>query len=196
VCVHPSKLEIPIIQVESEAEWLSVAEASALTDIHPNSLRASILAGKLKTEQKIVPHPILHRDEIKRFFNSGRQLERLARYEDEWFAVYRLTAVVGISNHQDIHQAIAEGRLKAEIRNEAQTYIHRDELNRFLRETPIKSRSLVEDVTERIEITYSPLFVGTGVGVSKDAQQVVNVVHNAGLAKLVARLKPVVVIKG
>lgn len=30
----------------------------------------------------------------------------------------------------------------------------------------------------------------------KDAQQVVNVVHNAGLAKLVARLKPVVVIKG
>ncbi len=30
----------------------------------------------------------------------------------------------------------------------------------------------------------------------KDAQQVVNVVHNAGLAKLVARLKPVIVVKG
>ncbi len=30
----------------------------------------------------------------------------------------------------------------------------------------------------------------------KDAQTVVNVVHNAGLAKLVARLKPVIVIKG
>lgn len=30
----------------------------------------------------------------------------------------------------------------------------------------------------------------------KDAQQVVNVVHNAGLAQLVARLKPVIVIKG
>ena len=30
----------------------------------------------------------------------------------------------------------------------------------------------------------------------KDAQRVVNVVHNAGLAKLVARLKPVIVIKG
>lgn len=30
----------------------------------------------------------------------------------------------------------------------------------------------------------------------KDAQQVVNVVHNAGLARLVARLKPVIVIKG
>ncbi|HLG62283.1 MAG TPA: RtcB family protein [Ktedonosporobacter sp.] len=30
----------------------------------------------------------------------------------------------------------------------------------------------------------------------KDAQQVVNVVHNAGLAKLVARLKPIIVVKG
>jgi len=30
----------------------------------------------------------------------------------------------------------------------------------------------------------------------KDAQQVVNVVHKAGLAKLVARLKPVIVVKG
>jgi tRNA-splicing ligase RtcB len=30
----------------------------------------------------------------------------------------------------------------------------------------------------------------------KDAQQVVNIVHNAGLAKLVARLRPVIVVKG
>jgi len=30
----------------------------------------------------------------------------------------------------------------------------------------------------------------------KDAQQIVNVVHNAGLAQLVARLKPVIVVKG
>ncbi len=30
----------------------------------------------------------------------------------------------------------------------------------------------------------------------KDAQQVVNVVHNAGLAKLVVRLKPIIVVKG
>ncbi len=35
-----------------------------------------------------------------------------------------------------------------------------------------------------------------GVVASKDAQQVVNVVHNAGLAKLVARLKPLIVVKG
>ena len=30
----------------------------------------------------------------------------------------------------------------------------------------------------------------------KDAQQIVNIVHNAGLAKLVARLKPIIVVKG
>ncbi|HZR40755.1 MAG TPA: RtcB family protein [Ktedonobacteraceae bacterium] len=30
----------------------------------------------------------------------------------------------------------------------------------------------------------------------KDAQRVVNVVHHAGLARLVARLKPVIVVKG
>ena len=30
----------------------------------------------------------------------------------------------------------------------------------------------------------------------KDAQEVVNVVHNAGLASLVARLKPIIVVKG
>jgi RNA-splicing ligase RtcB len=110
--------------------------------------------------------------------------------------VYKLTATVGISNHHDIHQAIAQGRLKAETRDELQTYIHRDELNRFLRESPIKLRSLVEDVSERIEITYSPLFVATGVQASKDAQEVVNVVHNAGLARLVVRLKPLIVVKG
>jgi site-specific DNA recombinase len=196
VRVHPSKLEIPIIQVESETEWLSVSEASALTEIHPNSLRASIQAGKLKSEKETIPHTVIHRDEIKRLFNTERQMERLSRYEDEWFTVYKLTATVGISNHHDIHQAIAQGRLKAETRDEMQAYLHRDELNRFLRESPIKSRSLVEDVLQRIEITYSPLFVGTGVQASKDAQEVVNVVHNAGLARLVVRLKPLIVVKG
>jgi hypothetical protein len=53
-----------------------------------------------------------------------------------------------------------------------------------------------ENGEKEVKITYSPLFAGTGVQSSKDAQQVVNVVHNAGLAKLVARLKPVIVVKG
>jgi hypothetical protein len=130
VRVHPSKLELPIIQVESEAEWLTISDVCRLTGIPRTTLAQAINSKLLKAEG---------------------------------------------------HDRIV---------------IHRGELNRFLRESPIKSRSLFEDVTERIEITYSPLFVGTGVQVSEDAQQVVNVVHNAGLAKLVARLKPVIVVKG
>ena len=49
-------------------------------------------------------------------------------------------------------------------------------------------------VGHQVNVTYSPIIAG--VQVYKDAQQVVNVVHNAGLAKLVARLKPVIVVKG
>ena len=48
------------------------------------------------------------------------------------------------------------------------------ELNRFLRESPIRLRSLSDTIAApRIDVTYSPMF--TGVQVSKDAQQVVNV---------------------
>jgi hypothetical protein len=132
VFVHPSKQEIPVIQVESEEEWLTIR--------------------KLRTI-KLATYPVIQR-------------------------------------------AIQSGLLPTHSRQVSRTVIHRDELNRFLRESPIKSRSLAEDVLQRIEIIYSPLFVGTGVQASKAAQQVVNVVHNAGLAKLVARLKPVIVIKG
>ena len=48
---------------------------------------------------------------------------------------------------------------------------------------------------KRVEITYSPLFADTGVQASKDTQEVVNVVHNAGLARLVVRLKPLIIVK-
>jgi DNA invertase Pin-like site-specific DNA recombinase len=196
VRVHPNEKDAPWSPVQTDKEWLSVSEVSELTGLHPNSLRSCTQAGRLKFELKGVQHTVIHRDEIKRFFNAERQRERLAQYNDEWFTVYKLTATVGISNHHDIHQAIAAGQLKAETKDIMHAYIHRDELNRFLRESPIRSRSLFEDATKCIEITYSPLFVGTGVQVSWDAQQVVNVVHNAGLAKLVARLKPVIVVKG
>jgi hypothetical protein len=151
-------------------------------------------AGKLKTEQKAISHTVIHRDEIRRFIKTERQSSRLAKYDDEWFTVSKLTATVGISNHHDIHEAIEQGRLKAETKDVMQTYIHRDELNRFLQESPIRQRQVMEQITPEIKITYTPLF--TGVQAYKDAQQVVNVVHNAGLASLVARLKPVIVVKG
>jgi predicted site-specific integrase-resolvase len=119
----------------------------------------------------------------------------LDAYDDEWFTIHKLRTMK-LASYPAIQRAIESGALPAHTRQVDRTVIHRDELNRFLRESPIKSRSLLEDITERIDISYSPLFVGTGVQTSKDAQQVVNVVHNAGLAKLVARLKPVIVVKG
>jgi len=180
--------------IKTRKTWLSVSEVSRLTGIHPNTLRSSINTGKLKTEQKAISHTVIHREEIQRFIKTERQIFRLAKYEDEWFTVYKLTATVGISNHQDIHEAIEQGRLKAETKDFLQTYIHRDELNRFLQESPIRQREIMENITPEIKITYSPIF--TGVQAPKDAQQVVNVVHNAGLAKLVARIKPVIVVKG
>jgi hypothetical protein len=157
--------QYPIIKTSKT--WLSVSEASTLTGIHPNSLRSAIKAGKLEIEQKAIPHTIIHRDEIRRFINTERQIARLAKYEDEWFTVYKLTATVGISNHQDIHEAIEQGRLKAETKDFTQTYIHRDELNRFLQESPIRQRDVIENITPEIKITYSPIF--TGVQAPKDA---------------------------
>jgi site-specific DNA recombinase len=180
--------------IETEKEWLSVSEVSELTSLHPSSIRTSIQTGKLKSEKKAIPQTIIHRDEIRRFVTTERQISRLAKYDDEWFAVYKLTATVGISNYHDIHEAIKQGKLKAETRDVMQTFIHRDELNRFLQESPIRERYEKRDVSPQVEIMYSPIF--TGVHASKDAQQVVNVVHNAGLASLVARLKPIIVVKG
>ncbi len=184
--------EWPVI--ETPQEWLTVSEVSKLTNIHENTLRSAINGGRLKAEHKAISHTVIHRDEIARFFTRERQVARLAKYDDEWFTVYRLTATVGISNHQDIHEAIERGELKAETHDFMQATIHRDELNRFLQASPIRLRELMESIQPDIKIMYSPLF--TGVQASEDAQQVVNVVHNAGLAKLVARLTPLIVVKG
>ncbi len=181
-------------EIKTRKAWLTVSEVSKLTEINEGTLRSAINAGRLKAEQKAIPHTVIHRDEIARFFTRERQVSRLAKYDDEWFTVYRLTATVGISNHQDIHEAIERGELKAETHDFMQVYIHRDELNRFLQESPVRLRELMESIQPDIKIMYSPLF--TGVHASKDAQKVVNVVHNAGLAQLVARLKPVIVVKG
>ncbi|GHO90735.1 hypothetical protein KSF_007830 [Reticulibacter mediterranei] len=180
--------------IQTRKAWLSVSEAPTLTGIHPSSLRASMKAGKLKTGQKAIAHTVIHRDEIRRFIKTERQRSRLAKHDDEWFTVSKLTTTVGISNHHDIHEAIEQGRLKAETKEVTQASIHRDELNQFLQESPIRQREVMEHITPEIKIAYTPIF--TGVQAPKDAQKIVNVVHNAGLAQLVVRLKPVIVVKG
>ncbi len=63
----------------------------------------------------------------------------------------------------------------------------------------ISSRLLLDQLTAQgisVRVRSQGLLSEEAPSAYKDAQQVVNVVHNAGLAKLVARLKPVIVVKG
>ncbi|HEV2655911.1 MAG TPA: RtcB family protein, partial [Ktedonobacteraceae bacterium] len=63
----------------------------------------------------------------------------------------------------------------------------------------ISSRELLDMLAARgvtVRVHSKNLLPEEAPSAYKDAQQVVNVVHNAGLASLVARLKPVIVVKG
>lgn len=63
----------------------------------------------------------------------------------------------------------------------------------------ISSRQLLDMLAARditVRVHSKNLLPEEAPQAYKDAQQVVNVVHNAGLATLVARLKPVIVVKG
>src|SRR3989442_11712298 len=63
----------------------------------------------------------------------------------------------------------------------------------------ITSKELLEQLSAKgvtVRVHSKNLLPEEAPQAYKDAQQVVNVVHNAGLAKLVARLKPVIVVKG
>ncbi|WP_242527450.1 RtcB family protein [Ktedonosporobacter rubrisoli] len=61
------------------------------------------------------------------------------------------------------------------------------------------SRDLLDQLAARgvtVRVHSKNLLTEEAPQAYKDAQKVVNVVHNAGLAKLVARLKPIIVVKG
>jgi tRNA-splicing ligase RtcB (3'-phosphate/5'-hydroxy nucleic acid ligase) len=63
----------------------------------------------------------------------------------------------------------------------------------------LSSRDLLDMLAARgvtVRVHSKNLLPEEAPSAYKDAQQVVNVVHNAGLASLVARLKPVIVVKG
>ena len=179
--------------IETDKEWLNITEISTITGIHRNSLMLHVHKGTLPSEKMVVQRIIIQRDEVQRYLDARNKTFDLSQYEDEWFTLHRLAALK-ISNHRMMHQAIDKGEIQYETRDDLQTFVHRDVLNRFLQETPIRQRGVYDTVPPHYEITYTPLF--TGVHASKDVQQVVNVVHNAGLAKLVARLKPIIVVKG
>jgi tRNA-splicing ligase RtcB (3'-phosphate/5'-hydroxy nucleic acid ligase) len=63
----------------------------------------------------------------------------------------------------------------------------------------ISSRQLFDQLVAQgitVRVHSKGLLAEEAPSAYKDAQHVVNVVHNAGLARLVARLKPVIVVKG
>ncbi len=72
-------------------------------------------------------------------------------------------------------------------------------LSRTAAKKSMSSRDLLDQLDARgvtVRVHSKNLLTEEAPSAYKDAQQVVNVVHNAGLAKLVARLKPLIVVKG
>jgi len=150
--------------IETDKEWLNITEISTITGIHRNSLMLHVHKGTLQSEKMIIQRIIIHRDEVQRYLDARNKTFDLSQYDDEWFTLHRLAALK-ISNHRLLHQAIDRGEIKYETRGDFQTFVHRDVLNQFLTETPIRQRGVYDTVPPKHEITYSPLF--TGVHASK-----------------------------
>jgi tRNA-splicing ligase RtcB (3'-phosphate/5'-hydroxy nucleic acid ligase) len=72
-------------------------------------------------------------------------------------------------------------------------------LSRTAAKKSLSSRDLLDQLDAKgitVRVHSKNLLTEEAPSAYKDAQQVVNVVHNAGLARLVARLKPLIVVKG
>jgi site-specific DNA recombinase len=149
--------------IESTQEWFMVGEAAELTEISKNTLLYHIKGGTLKAEKRPVPLTVIHRDEVEKFVamerrNKSREID-LDDVEGEWFTINSLVALK-LANYSTIHRAIRVGDIRTHTKDVLQQFIHRDELNRFLRETPVRPRSERENLTSRVEITYSLLITG------------------------------------
>lgn len=62
--------------------------------------------------------------------------------------------------YSTIRRAILTGELQTREASASHHVIYRDELNRFLRESPVRPRKERENIASRVEVTYSPLFTG------------------------------------
>lgn len=158
VYVHPDTQETPVIPpVETDHEWLSIPDVSRLTGISQGSFIYHMRRGNLKSERRNVPLTVIHRDELARYLNTKRRKVDLNQYEEEWFTLNKLITSK-ISNWYTMHRAMERGEIKIGTKEVLHPCIHRDELNRFLRESPIRPKSLSENIAPRIEITYTPIF--------------------------------------
>ncbi len=101
--------------------------------------------------------------------NQTREIT-LDGYEGEWFTINKLIEDKVVTWHS-IHRAIDRGEVQLHTIDEPHPFIHRDELNRFLRETPVRTRSERENVAPRVEITYTPIFTGVQSSFDKSTKR-------------------------
>jgi site-specific DNA recombinase len=79
--------------------------------------------------------------------------------EQQWFTLKETAHVINMSS-RTLTQAIHDAKLLVN-RSVYPYLIHRDEINRFLRESPIRTRRIrQQQVAPRLDITYTPIFTG------------------------------------
>src|SRR5205807_5634715 len=108
VIVYPSTQAAPIIHVESEQEWLTIAEAAALTGIPRTTLQSAINTGLLKTQQRTECQTMVHRDTALQYQHMLGKDINLAAYEEEWLSLHKLKSL-GLANYPVINRDIAAG---------------------------------------------------------------------------------------
>ncbi len=81
--------------------------------------------------------------------------------DKEWLSLVEVAELTGISPNALSYRA-GKGEFATTKRDESRrcTYVHRDELNRFIANLTFKPRHLRDDVETRVEINYSPIFTG------------------------------------
>lgn len=166
VHIHPRPKEVcEIPPVETEQEWLMVDDVWELTGISRSTLYTNIHQGTLKADSRGELSTVVHKDEVKKYLLASRQkvsrnrAADMDKYEEEWFTVNKLVTEK-IINWHSFHKAVARGTVKTQTVEGNRHFIHRDELNRFLRESPPNQRTTRENLEPRLEITYTPMFTG------------------------------------
>lgn len=76
----------------------------------------------------------------------------------EWLTVREAAEVVNMKN-RTLSEHVKAGNIQAR-RDVYPRLIHRDELNRFLCESPVRPKATMENIASRVEITYTPIFTG------------------------------------
>lgn len=81
--------------------------------------------------------------------------------DKEWLSLIEAAKLAGVSEKVIWHRA-SKGAFATCKREESHrcTYVHRDEFNRFLSTLVVRPRHERDDITSRVEVTYSPMFAG------------------------------------